>query len=786
MLLTNLSIISQNSQRITPKTNLKKQEYSNKKQSQNITNTFKSYAYRDYNISFCGRTPENFYQQDFNRENMPSSMKNYLNYDYVQRQHIPPEQMMHEVFKYIEDAKDFDEVKKLYPNEELFQKLHQNKIKSRTGILSEIRIAKELSDTPLLKDGSDDFGMYLLKKIYSEGKTLKEISKDFLEKDINNEYKDFITEPIDYSTTSAFGIQFPNNAFWHSFISTRDEYKKFFVTLPKNTVDPNRINSGSTHSSKISDKGDLTSDQTPQKPKERKFKIKTHQKRLIKTDIKDSNGNIEVMKKKVTRRFSKEDPEASFITKYWSPIMAIAAEKSHLSEELKYFNEQEKIKGKTSDDKYMLSRFWKTNPLVVEDFSKAIPDAIELFEETYEAGGLIPINSEFEPISTTTKNQKAIDFVTPEFIELLTYTQNIEQKRNARYENHEKLQAEWEKHFLERYGEVNAEETPQAQTNNKNSEQISTKSTEFTTIVTESNNEKKMLLTIEKNFRDRLNKAAEYFPTQYAKEQTKILLSRPEFDEKYKLSIAPEDIIDKLEAQEVFSNDEIEELRENAINNSYVQNINKSLCASFAMADTIISHLNLKECPQLYRLMPYQFSSLMKMNDDIFKNFEKTLRENKKEIDHKYNKYTSPLSNKEIKTISKVITEGILNFDENREIKNSDTKTILIMIQEALKNSEPKKGLMMNTVIPEWVSKKTFTRTLIDKKHQDSEGIKDIHFDITANFFVRDILQPYFLAIVGRKIINKYKNKLSPEIQSQLLNAEKNLSIDEQLFYNKL
>ena len=30
---------------------------------------------------------------------------------------------------------------------------------------------------------------------------------------------------------AAYGIKYPDHAFWKSFIATRDEYKKFFVTF---------------------------------------------------------------------------------------------------------------------------------------------------------------------------------------------------------------------------------------------------------------------------------------------------------------------------------------------------------------------------------------------------------------------------------------------------------------------------------------------------------------------------------------------------------------------------
>ena len=99
---------------ITPKIISVNNTQHNKKIQQDKNHTTNSqikykniHAYKDFNIMFTGRTPENFYAQDFNRNNMPSSMKEYLDYNYEERQHIPPEQMMREVFKYIELADNF-------------------------------------------------------------------------------------------------------------------------------------------------------------------------------------------------------------------------------------------------------------------------------------------------------------------------------------------------------------------------------------------------------------------------------------------------------------------------------------------------------------------------------------------------------------------------------------------------------------------------------------------------------------------------------------------------------
>ena len=549
----------------------------------NNTGTYNPISYKDFNISFGARTPENFYE--FNSESMPYSMRNYLNYDYNQRKHIPPEQMMHEVFKYIDSkdddaikntyghknlyARNFDDVKKLYPNEDLFKNLHPLRKNSRKGILSEIKAARDLSDTPLLKDGSDDFGMYLLKKIYKEGKTLKEISKDFLEKDISEEYKGLITKPVDYSTTAAYGIKFPNNGFWHSFIATREEYKKFFVTLPKNIVDPNRAeaHTKSNSSSAPSSRSQVDDKNTEPKAPVRKYNIQKYKKNQLKNDIKSAKGDIESVEKAVRKRFSKDDPEASFIIKYLSPIMTVAAEKVHLSEEMKYFFEFDK--GAAGRGK--MERFWKSNPELLENYSTAITDTIELFEDAYDAGGLIPINNSYEQITSESLNQKPIDYVTPYFLELLNHTQTIKPTRDKRYADYDIEQQKWEAHFKERYGDVvkatEPEGTPKISAVDEalNRAKANNPGLSIYNIELANGTRVSFALNFEEVATSKLK--AEYInmPKSFVTKYTKYFLNHPKVTEKVLFSLAcagkdPEDWCDMVHDMQ-YSDEELKELQ---------------------------------------------------------------------------------------------------------------------------------------------------------------------------------------------------------------------------------
>lgn len=428
---------------------------------QNTTNSNKIYAYRYFAINFTGRSPEDFNRYNIERNRMPVTMKEFLMADYDKRKIIPPQQVMEKVYEHLkdDDVKSVLDVKKKYPNEPLFNNLHEPKIKPRTSILSEIEVVKELGEAPLIKDGNNDFGLYLLRKIYLEGKSENEINKDFYEKDLNDEYKGIVNKEITNGDFRAYGIKFPVVPFWNSFLHTREEYKKFRIDMSQfedketSTSSKQKATSGS-HSTQNTHEQEI--DKTPKK---RKYTIKKYQQDQLKREISNSDMTETDIEKKIRKRFSKDDPEASFIIKYLSPIMTVAADKIHLSEEEKYFAEFEKdnpVSGKT-----MFERFWKANPELRKLYSQAITDTIETFEDVYGGGGNLPINSNLEVITPSTENQKIIDFVNPEFIELLNYTQDIGTLREKRYAEHDALQAQWEEHFLNRYGEPKTQETPE-------------------------------------------------------------------------------------------------------------------------------------------------------------------------------------------------------------------------------------------------------------------------------------------------------------------------------------
>jgi hypothetical protein len=777
----------------------------------------KMFAYQDYNISFSGRTPEDFYAQDFNRKNMPETMKMFLDYDYEKRQHIPPEQMMHEVFKYIEKAKDFDEVRKLYPNEELFENLHQctkaPREKNHT-MLYQMLETRKASDTPLLKDGSDDFGMYVLRKIYSEGKTLKEISKDFLEKDMSDTYRGYITKDIDYPTLAAYGIKFPKLPFWHSFIATRDEYRQFFLTLPKNMVDPNRINSenpskstpavastpateGTTNSPEVEDGAAETEEtsKTDKKKKKpvippRKHKIDNLKKDQIKDVVKNSDGNNKILRNKITQKLSSSDADASFVVKYLSPIMTIAANKIHLSEEIKDFCENEKLHGQVSNEEQMLKRFWNNNKDLRENYSNAIVDTIVLFEEYYGVGGNIPINSDFEPITDKSPNKYFIDSVPQEFLDLLNYSKDIEPSRSLKYQEHDKLQHEMEEIFAQQQEEEPVEEVQTPEIDIDRITAISPEeildqaaalyNTEIIKVKGVNGKDVRITGDFEKVLEKKYSDEVKFSPTRYAKSYQKFMNEHVKIkhSEAYKLAVLAENIRDRIDDDRLMPETEFKdmELKRQLVYGAI--NSTEEQAASTAMADVINKHTASDDDSHMaYRLHPieyYEFDNRQHNNM-----ISQILLSNKKELDTLYDKYlTKPSTSEQIK-IEIAVMDNLRKYS-----LPEDYNSVVDQYFQAMTNvfkdcaESPAKKAMMKKIIRQLSIKYPFMKCIIpekaDKNTPSARFIELARFEKIMQVFINELKSnseegiPYLNLMITPEILQRHMTEFSPKDYNEL------------------
>lgn len=315
------------------------------------------FAYNDHNISFgarLNRTPEDFYAQKFNQENMPATVKNYLNEDYEERQHMPPSQLQREAFEYIKIADNVKDVKEMYPDEQLFKDLRPfSETNSKRGTLLLLRWDAQTSQTPVFKDKEEkDLSLYLLKKVYIEGKTLEEINKDFaddatdeIKNELGNQDGDFFT----YADLKSMGIKYPNMAYYQSFLATRDD--KEYVPASRKSSGPRTI-----------------SEEHLQKMQEGR---KSWWEGLDKTD------RDEQVQKMIN---GKEFANSTF-SRYQGQIMTIAAAKIGFGEKLAMLYEERYYDKDFQDDfdtfkerqRAIMQEFWNKDP----EFKKVYSDAIQ-------------------------------------------------------------------------------------------------------------------------------------------------------------------------------------------------------------------------------------------------------------------------------------------------------------------------------------------------------------------------------------------------------------------------
>ena len=382
---------------------------------ENITKSY-SYnpiSYKDYNVSFAARlfrTPQNFYEQDFNEANMPKTLHKYI-YESVEsdfRKTIPPAQAMKEVFGKISYAKDLDAVKKMFPDEPLFKDLSSTpKRKSREGLLGLLNLTKDDPNyvgKTLFKNGDNDLGLYILKKIYVEGKTLKEINKDF-SKDVSVHFKSFEIRPQDYS---AFGIKFPDKSFWHSFTATREDFP--YVFIPRGPITAETSNRSSSSSNTYS---------TPKPVRKNKFdNIKDWEVEKLTDALIKGNGQKAETEKQIKKRNIQDKETQNFVAKYMGEINSIVLEKLHISDDMKDYFENYHDLSKTQKQKF--DEYMK-NEYINDLRSKVMSSTIRLFLATYGVDG----NNE-------------------DFKELIEYAHNIKQNRIARNLEHDRIQAEYD------------------------------------------------------------------------------------------------------------------------------------------------------------------------------------------------------------------------------------------------------------------------------------------------------------------------------------------------------
>ena len=341
------------------------------------------FAYKDYNISFgarLNRTPEDFYAQKFNQDNMPDTVRKYLMEDFEERHHMPPAQLQREAFEYIGIADTVQDVKDMYPDEPLFEDLRPfSETKARRGTLFLLRWNAQIDNTPIFRDTRKykDLTMYLLKKVYLEGKTLEEINKDFESDSTYRIKKDLgITDGkyFTYSDLKSLGVKYPKLPYYQSFLATRND---------KEYIPRKRTESAQT---------DNTDDTNASRPK-RELSQETLEKMSIAKKKWWASLSEEQRSEQIKRMIEGKELSDSVYAKYQGQIMTIAAGKIGFSEKLsKIYAER------YADDEFMqdfntyaeaqravMEEFWNKDSSFRKYYSRILKQTIAEFEDAYHS-----------------------------------------------------------------------------------------------------------------------------------------------------------------------------------------------------------------------------------------------------------------------------------------------------------------------------------------------------------------------------------------------------------------
>ena len=599
-------------------------------------------AYQDYGINFSARlfrSPANFFEQDFNRKGMPETMKNYLFDDYEDRQNMPPAQMMRLVFDDINETKSLEQVKRLYPNEPLFNNLRDLPNRNaRAGVIAEIDLMKQV-DKSLFKNGQDNLGLYLLKKIYLEGKTLKEINKDF-QKDVSVYYKGL--SPIKYETLSAYGIKFPNNAFWKSFTATREDFP--YEYKPRKAIVPRENTSVNIHKSIKSSFQE-----------KKKFdNVKDWEIDKLADALIRGMGSEEETKKQIKKHNVQDKETLGFVAKYMSEINSVVLEKVHASDEMKDFFENYDSLSKSQRDKF--NAYWNSTPQMKAQRSVAMKDTIKLFMDVYGADG----NNE-------------------DFKSLVDYAHSIKPLRLERQKEHDKIQAEYDEMFAKLDAELKVQE--------KNSDNEDNITKELEKGINDIENAKSYSVSpfkheivyhgdLTEDFKNELKSQMYLLPDAFHNRYLKYFLSHPKATDKYKLSVLIGSTVPEGYEDLIYTQDDIDKIS---------LSINKDFTSKYpfvidACNQSLVELLSSVKPKDVNKMLALDSNQLMKLAD--LAGIKELSNAQKAKLNENYQEYLRPVTSKE--DINK-INNIIVNFVTDAKEINSTQGTEIGALIELLK-----------------------------------------------------------------------------------------------------
>lgn len=600
----------------------------NKHHKQPLTqnNAYNPVAYKD--LSFTARlfrTPEDFYSCQWNKNGMPDTMKEYLNADYDDRQHMPPQQMMALVFDDIKETKNLEQVRRIFSDEPLFKNLTDipNR-KAKTGILAEIDVMKD-ENKSLFKNGKDNLGHYILKKIYLEGKTLKEINEDF-NKD-KSVYYDGLS-PIEYDTLRAFGIKFPNHSFWKSFTHNRANFNCTYT--PRKAIERKPVNT-SSHTAAAS------------RQRNRFDGVKDWEVDRLAEALSRGNGNADETRKELKKSSVRDEASLNFVAKYMSEINSVVLERLQVSPEMRIFFENSENISKSQKQKF--DAYWQDSDRR-KLRSMMMKDTIQWFFNAY-----------------------GVDGQNDEFKELLDYAHNIKPNRIRQMEELQKAHDIKQAYYDEMFAELDAQEKISAQAEQPKEFDEMLKDAEKNFDVNEyrfkiGDQELVIVSNLKEALQENIQKDTSFMPAAITNKFIKYAESK-NLPDSYILSKS------LLDAGINLPNDErlmAEEHTKNVTLSLYQafshSNVSDCLAAQQALCDAF-EMLSPSPNPKLLTLGLFEFIPIM---NNLPENGKNLVKAKKAFINSKYNEYRKPLSDSETRKISIQIFELLRKYDPKKTV----------------------------------------------------------------------------------------------------------------------
>ena len=728
----------------------------NNSQTNNKYNQFE--GYRDFNISFMAqlnRTPANFYQ--FNKDNLPESMTTYLDGDYDDRKNIPPAQMMKIVYGDINKADTLDDVREYYSDEPLFANLTDTpNRKAKKGLVYEIEsLNDEMGSTPLFKDGNSNVGMYLLKKIYLEGKQKKEINEDFYN-DISDSYKGLITSPVDYTTMNAYGIKFPKTPFWNSFVVTRDDWN--YVYKPRTPIDSRVPAENSQNRERSLADVFAAKDKVDKRPP--KFKLKDYEVPKFTDAIIEGHGDVTATQKQLKKRGIKDNDKLTFVSKYLGEIMSIVLDRIHASDEMRGFFDEYDTLNKKQKEKF--EDYWKQNPQMREYQSLVMSDTIKLFFETYGADGN---NDDFQG--------------------LIDYAKSIKPERQKHLEEHNKRQQELEEIFGQEDGQtpvtsaVEEVALPKQLTKDEVNAKLQEEAIKHGAKVYEFTAPDGQVYSficnvdevLEESFRDEMKLLPTAFVNRYLNFIKKSPLATPE----YKQSIAMFRKVPSFVQEKLMQPEEYIQVSTNLNNEFSHKNRRYPIAASQAFSELLLDKLN---CDPKYAMMIVMDSTKLIDFAEKALNLTSLSATDRRDLDNNYLLYTTPLKNKrEITNVAEQLTNFVTNVkpDSTKWIDDDGMYDDLIRLLAANIRIKPELKSTLSKIIrrSEFIDSYGGTERLL-LKDKFPEEVKDIKRKVMIeDFFATHIGDIMPLVAFSAKNINTYIR--DDELRSVLLQNTMNL-----------